>query len=147
MSDVTIDKKLIGEEFDVIDIVVKQDEALTFARACGETHPRFTDPSHENFQIPPTMVAKFVGRKIMPEGLKGFFVGTFDAGKVVDIFAPIRPGDKLRASSKIADIYEKTGRSGPMTFVVHRMEFTNQNGVKVACVDWRMVRRTPLKAE
>ncbi|MCP4036774.1 MAG: MaoC family dehydratase, partial [bacterium] len=56
-------------------------------------------------------------------------------------YAPMRPGDTITGRSQIHDIYEKTGRSGPMMFVVHRMEFTNQDGVKVAIVDWRVVMR------
>ena len=39
------------------------------------------------------------------------------------------------------DIYEKTGRSGLMVFIVHRMEFENQDGTPVSIVDWRLVRQ------
>jgi hypothetical protein len=38
------------------------------------------------------------------------------------------------------DIY-KTGRSGTMLFIVHRMEFSNQRGEPVSVVDWRMVQQ------
>ena len=68
----------------------------------------------------------------------------FDAGKCVEVHAAVRPGDTLTGNSKIQDIYEKTGRSGQMIFVVHRMEFRNQNDELVSIVDWRMV-RTPKK--
>ena len=53
----------------------------------------------------------------------------------------MRPGHRLVAHSKIADVYEKTGRSGPMVFIVHRMEFTSQDGEVLTIVDWRMVRQ------
>jgi hypothetical protein len=45
----------------------------------------------------------------------------------------------LVADSLIHDIYEKTGRTGPMVFLVHRMEFASQTGDPVSTVDWRMV--------
>jgi acyl dehydratase len=65
----------------------------------------------------------------------------FDAGKRVEVHGPIRPGDVLVARSKIHDVYEKTGRSGSMIFLVHRMEFSNQRGELVAIVDWRFLQQ------
>ena len=54
--------------------------------------------------------------------------GGFDAGKDIDFHAPIRPGDSITAISSIVDLYEKTGRSGSMWFVVYRQELRNQRG-------------------
>ena len=59
--------------------------------------------------------------------------------KCVEVYGPIRPDDKIIARSEIHDIYEKTGRSGSMLFIVHRMEFSNQKGEPVSVVDWRRV--------
>jgi acyl dehydratase len=74
-----------------------------------------------------------------PRLSKGSF--GFDAGKRVEVHGPIRPGDVLTARSKIHDIYEKTGRSGSMVFIVHRMEFWNQREEPVSVVDWRLVQQ------
>ena len=65
----------------------------------------------------------------------------FDAGKDIEIGAPIRPGDVLTASSTVHDIYEKTGRSGTMVFIVFRTTVTNQDGAMVAVVDQKMMFR------
>jgi flagellar biosynthesis component FlhA len=43
--------------------------------------------------------------------------------------------------STVHDVYEKTGRSGIMSFVVLRALVTNQGGERVAEVDQRMVLR------
>ena len=43
--------------------------------------------------------------------------------------------------STIHDIYEKTGRSGSMYFIVLRNEISNQGGQKVAIVDHRIMQR------
>jgi len=43
--------------------------------------------------------------------------------------------------STIHDIYEKTGRSGSMYFIVIRNEVKNQNGEKVAVIDHRIMQR------
>ena len=130
----------IGLEFDSVEFEMKQEEMLAFAETVGEQHPRFTDSQHPDFQAPVTFTSKFIGRRAFPKGFPQLGSGPgFDAGKCVEVFLPIRPGDQLTARSHIADIYEKTGRSGPMLFIVHRMEFSNQEGERVSVVDWRRV--------
>jgi hypothetical protein len=136
-----IDRSWVGREFDVVEFAVTEQEMLEFAEACGETEARFTDPSSSDFQDPPTFTAKYVSRRILPENFPRIGGRGFDAGKTVVSIAPIRPGDRLTARSRIADVYEKTGRTGPMIFIVHRMEFANQRGEPVSVVDWRMVRQ------
>lgn len=136
-----IKKEWIGREFDVAEFEILEEEALEFARSCGETEPRFMDPGDPDFQAPPTFTAKFVSRRILPEAFPHIGIRGFDGGKTVYAHAPIRPGETLSAHSKIADIYEKTGRSGPMVFIVHRMEFRDSQGALVSVVDWRMIRQ------
>ena len=136
-----IDQSWVGRTFDTAEFKVSEEEILEFAISCGETDPRFTDPSHPDFLAPPTLTSKFVSRRTLPEEFPRIGGRGFDAGKTVVNIAPIRPGDRLTARSQIAEIYEKTGRSGPMVFIVHRMEFQNQNGEDVSVVDWRMVRQ------
>jgi acyl dehydratase len=65
----------------------------------------------------------------------------FDAGKDIELGEPIRPGDVLTASSRITEIYDKTGRSGTMTFLVFRHELRNQRDELVANVDNRLMQR------
>ena len=67
--------------------------------------------------------------------------GGFDAGKDIEFGAAIHPGDVLRIRSTVHDIYEKTGRSGTMVFLVLRTEIHNQRGEQVAIVDQRMMQK------
>ena len=133
--------RYVGFVFDTASFTVEQDKMLAWAESVGETDPRFTDPSHPDFQAHPTFTASLVSRRVLPEdfpkigGPRGI-----DGGKAVVIQQPIRPGDRLKASATIADIYEKTGRSGTMTFIVQRMSFVNQNDEPVSMVDWKMIR-------
>lgn len=53
-------------------------------------------------------------------------------GTEIEFFAPIRPGDVITSQSRIADIYEKVGRSGPLAFTVNETTYTNQRGEIVA---------------
>jgi acyl dehydratase len=136
-----IDRSWVGREFDLSHFEVTREEILEFAQSCGELDPRFTEATHPDFQAPPTLTAKYVSRRVLPRDFPLVGGRGFDAGKTVTALAPIRPGDRLTARSRIADVYEKTGRSGSMVFIVHRMEFSNQRNEPVSVVDWRMVRQ------
>ena len=134
-------EKFTGWFFDEVDFEIDAHELAEFAIACGETGSRFTDPADPDFQAAPSYPARFHGQGQLPEGFPLTMENSFDGGKTVERLAPIRPGDVLIARSHIHDIFEKTGRSGGMMFVVHRMEFTNQDEVLVSVVDWKMIRK------
>jgi acyl dehydratase len=68
-------------------------------------------------------------------------IGGFDAGKDIEFLEPLRPGDVITATSRIVELYEKTGRSGSMWFVVYRQELRNQRDELVANVDSRIMQR------
>jgi hypothetical protein len=131
----------VGFEFDESTHKVKTERILAYARACGETEPRFVDPDDSDFQAVPNYPSSFHGRRNLPKDFPASIRRSFDAGKSCEVLTPIRPGDIITGRSHIHDIYEKTGRSGPMMFVVHRMEFRNQHDVPVSIVDWRLVMR------
>jgi 3-methylfumaryl-CoA hydratase len=64
---------------------------------------------------------------------------SFDAGKDIELGVPIRPGDVIRIVSTLHEVYEKTGRTGSMIFVVVRFRLTNQRDETVAVVDNRFM--------
>jgi hypothetical protein len=134
--------EFVGQDFDTTEFEVKRADALAFARCCGETEPRYSDPEHPEYQAPPTFTARFVGRRTMPEAFPAdAFKGSFDGGKCVISHAPIPVDASLVATSQIADVFRKTGRSGAMTFIVHRMEFRDQAGSLVSTVDWKLIQK------
>ena len=136
-----LQREHVGFEFDESRFEISAATLVAYAEACGEAEPRFTDPTHPDFRAVPNFPSSFHGRKILPDGFPMERRRSFDAGKCVESYAPIRAGDVITGRSHIHEIYEKTGRSGPMMFVVHRMEFFNQADEKVALVDWRLVVR------
>ena len=126
--------------FDSVEVEARGEDMVEFALACGETDPCFTDSSHPDFQAPANFATKYHGARMLPSDFPKFDPARMiDAGKAIEIHAPIRPDTKLTAKSHLHDIYEKTGRSGPMVFIVHRMEFSNASGQLVSTVDWRLV--------
>jgi hydroxyacyl-ACP dehydratase HTD2-like protein with hotdog domain len=136
-------KQWIGQEFDLSTFNVEAERMVAWAEAVSETDTRFTDPDHPDFQAHPNFTAHLVSNRVLPEdfpqigGPRGI-----DGGKAVEAHRPIRAGDVLEASTTIADIYTKTGRSGTMIFIVQRMSFVNQDQEPVSTVDWRMIRNT-----
>jgi len=123
-------------------------ELVEYARTLGVTDPIYLDeqaakagPNGELIAFP-TFVVKLRGGKHMPDVVaREMSVGGFDAGKDIEFHTPIRPGDVITARSRIVDLYEKTGRSGSMWFVVYRQELRNQRGDLVANVDSRIMQR------
>lgn len=136
-----VKKEYVGFEFDEATFEIKAEKLISYATACGETEPRFIDPEDPDFRAVPNYASNFHGQRNLPDNFPVELHRSFDAGKCCENLAPIRPGDTITGRSHIHDVYEKTGRSGPMMFVVHRMEFTNQDSKQVAVVDWRLVMR------
>jgi acyl dehydratase len=135
-----IKERWIGEQFDIATFTANQDDMLAWAKACGETDTRFTDPEHPDFQAHPGFTTHLVSRRVLPEDFPQISGRGIDGGKSVVVNGPIRAGDELTATVTVADIYEKTGRSGTMVFIVQRMSFVNQDDAQVSTVDWRMIR-------
>ena len=138
-------ERFLGREFDEVTFVIDGDRFAEYAKVCGETAPRFTDPAHPDFQAPPTFVSTLVGGRSMPPDFPNLGGMGMDAGKGVEWKAPVRAGAKLTGKSHLHDIYTKTGRSGRMVFLVTRMELRDENGVHVANADTRTVIRERIK--
>ncbi|HEY0300541.1 MAG TPA: MaoC family dehydratase N-terminal domain-containing protein, partial [Rhizomicrobium sp.] len=91
---------------------------------------------------PPTFTLSLRGKHFMPKNMPADLGRNgFDAGKDIEMGAAIRPGDVLTAVATVHDVYEKTGRTGSMTFVVFRTTVTNQNADTVALIDQKMMFR------
>ena len=133
-------RRFLNLDFDERSFEVRQDAMLEFAAACGETAPRYTDPDHVDFQAAPTFCARFHGRRMLPGDFPALGI-PLDAGKAVMPQRPIRAGVKLVGKSHLHDIYEKTGRTGRMVFLVSRMELFDASQVLVSIVDSRLVIR------
>lgn len=138
-----IDPALLGRVFDETDFgPVTADELIAFARALGETAACYVEPGPE-LRAHPTFCVRFRGRKGFPDDFPAHLLGhmSFDAGKDIALGDPICPGDTVRVASSVHQIYEKTGRSGTMTFVVVRFAMTNQRGQHLATIDNRLMYR------
>ncbi len=137
----TIRAQWLGVEFDVSTFEMQAGPMVAWAEACGETDPRFLDRSHPDFQAHPNFTTVCTSGRFLPDGFPSIGNGFgIDGGKTVEVLAPVRPGDVLTGTATIAEVFDKTGRSGTMVFIVQRMSFTNQDGDPVSIVDWKTIR-------
>jgi hypothetical protein len=138
-----VDPKLLGREFDRTDYgPVTEDELIAYARAVGETTPCYVEPG-PNLVAHPTFCVRYKSRKFYPDDLPTQidFRRGFDAGKDIELGVPVRAGDTIHVSSAVHELYEKTGRSGTMAFIVIRFTMTNQRGETVALIDNRFLHK------
>ncbi|MBI2156145.1 MAG: MaoC family dehydratase N-terminal domain-containing protein, partial [Candidatus Rokubacteria bacterium] len=49
-----------------------------------------------------------------------------------ELFRPLQPGQTYLCRAKVVDVYEKTGKSGPMAFVVRETAITDRANELVA---------------
>ena len=138
-----LDPAIIGQEFDrTVEGPVTAEELVAFARALGETRAEYTEPGPD-LVAHPTYCVRFRGGRFYPESLLKLIDvrSGFDAGKDIRLGEPIRPGDTIEVRSTLHEVYEKTGRTGSMVFVVIRYTLTNQRGEMLAVVDNRFMHR------
>jgi hypothetical protein len=98
-----------------------------YLAATGEAAP--PEDEHGPY-APPLMGMAFVGE--VPSIDLRWGSRSFMAGQVYWAIAPIRPGDTITTTTYLRDVYQKTGRSGHLVFVVWETELTNQRGELVA---------------
>jgi acyl dehydratase len=141
------DTSWIGKEFDRYAYDVTKDEIVEFARSVGETNSLYTDEAYAKTTpyggiiAPPTFCVVFRSQARLPDLKLSYGKRGFDGGKECEFYIPVRPGDTITGVDRIAEVYEKTGRSGNMIFVVRESELTNQHGERVAVVRQSLIRR------
>jgi acyl dehydratase len=136
------DHGILGREFERSEHgPVTAPEIVEFARALGETEARYTDAHAAGLVAVPTFCLKFRSKQFYPRDMPVLPRNGLDAGKDVVFGVPIRPGDRITVSATVQELYEKTGRSGSMVFVVIRFTLTNQRSELVAVVDNRFMHR------
>ena len=143
---VNYDPAIIGRVFETTDPVpVDAATIATFAATIGDTNPLYADGDAGSVD----------GGRLAPPGFAGIFRledHVFDhlpkfgrrrlAGGIDIEFAhPIRAGDTISTITEVREIYEKTGRTGPMVFIVLRSALKNQRGEVAAYLDHRFVIR------
>jgi len=124
-------------------VQVTRELIVDFCAAIGETNPLYTDPEaakagpHGGLVAPPSLAAIFGDGENIFQNFPEFEQRRLAAGMDVEFVTPIQAGDSITIVSQVKEIYEKTGRSGAMVFVVISSTLRKQNGEVAARVEHR----------
>lgn len=140
-----------NEPFAPYEVTISATDIARFARAIGETDPIYYDAEaaraagHRNVVAPAyfpytirMQAANLRDRSdLEPDGSSSEDVPPVEttramAGETkVEMGVRIAAGDTITLEKRILDLYEKSGRSGDLVFVVQEFRFTNQDGALV----------------
>jgi acyl dehydratase len=145
-EELEFDRDAIGREVPGGTITITKEQILAYCKAIGDTNPLHTDEEaakagpYGAIIAPPTLLTTLLmGGRVDPKVTFGNIQVL--GGTRIDWNAPVRAGDTIGAISSIAEVYQKTGRSGPMVFVISRTRYINQDGVEVGSMDTSLIRR------
>ena len=133
--------QFLGKVFDEYVFTLDAEKLVQYAKSCGETASKYTDPNDPDFQAPPTIASSFNPRQDYTDNFPPFEGLGMDAGKSVELARPMRAGEEITATTALHDIYTKSGRSGRMVFFVNRMTMKNPKGEILGSSDTSVVIR------
>jgi acyl dehydratase len=122
---IQLNKDILGKEYPPFVVTVERGKIKEFARAIGDLSPFYLDDAvgrasgWGDIVAPPTFPIVFrEDGAAMLQDLGVDISRILHGEQEFEQRKPIRPGETYLCRSKVVDIYEKTGRSGPMAFVV-----------------------------
>jgi acyl dehydratase/histidinol phosphatase-like PHP family hydrolase len=139
-DDLEYDRSVVGREVPVGKFEVTRELIAEYCEALEQTNPLYTDEAfaaagpHKGIIAPPGIV-QAVRMDGPPDPKVTFGDTTMMAGQRHEYYLPVRPGDTIEGFAQVKEVYEKTGRSGRMVFVVRRTRYANQHGEDVAAVE------------
>ena len=133
---IRINTGVIGKEYAPYVVTVERGKIKEFARAIGDLNPFYMDDrvgqasEWGDVIAPPTFATTFRDEAASEALLRD--LGT-DISRVLhgeqefEMVRPIQPGQTYLCRTKVLDVYEKTGKSGPMAFVVRETTITDRS--------------------
>ena len=135
---IEIPAELLGREVELGTVTVTAEMIAAYAAAVGDP---CADTAAE--EAPPTFCLA-LRRGMTPEiALPPELFGVY-GGHDLEFHRPIRAGVAYRISGRIADVYEKIGRSGTLMIVVREATIRDATGqVAARIVERQIVRQRP----
>jgi acyl dehydratase len=110
-----------------------------FAMAIEDPNPMYRDEEFANpyggIIAPPTFLFEWNHHTVLRVSERGAAVGGRElplrmvrGGNEYEFFQPLRPGDVINSKSRVAQVYDKEGRSGKLVFLIGETTYTNQRG-------------------
>lgn len=145
---VDYDPGLIGKVFEgKRRLEIKQEMIDAYCEAVGDTNPLYRDAAvaakgpEGGLTAPPGFAGIFRLEDHIFDNLPKFGRRRLAGGIDIEFVHPIRAGDMISTLTEVKEIYEKTGRTGPMVFIVLRSALKNQRGEVTAYLSHRFVVR------
>ena len=124
-------QQAVGIESPPVTMEVEKGAIVKFAEAIGDDNPLWNNEAaarqtrYGGLIAPPTFLRSMRAvRPKLPFELP--FNRALDGGSDWGYFQPIRPGDRITAVARIADIRERPGRLGLMIFITTEITYRNQ---------------------
>ena len=131
---ISLNRGVVGKEFAPYAVSVERGKIKEFARAIGDLNPFYLDDrvgaasEWGDIIAPPTFATTFRDENFdYTEFLRE--LGT-DISRVLhgeqefELRRPLQPGRTYLCRARVVDVYEKTGKSGPMGFVARETAIT-----------------------
>lgn len=141
-------KSVVGVEAKPKVFEVEKGHIKRFAEAVGDPNPLWQDEAYArksrygNIIAPPMFlqdqaINEFVDKLMEMECPLSRLL---NGGMEVECYKPMMPGDIITTRAKLADLYEKQGKTGKLLFMIVDATFTNQRGELVAKGQHTMIR-------
>jgi len=148
---IKVDPQLLGKEFALGTFTVTAQDIRTFAEAAGDRNPLYLDAAtareegYADVIAPPLFCLQMRGDRRFPEvEIAPGFV-TLNGGQELEFYDDLCAGQTYTTTAKLAEVYEKTGRSGPLGVIVREVAIKNAEGQTVVLMRERQMIRSPEK--
>ena len=125
----------IGVDGPAVSAPVEAGHVRRFAEAIGDPNPRWET------EAPPTYLVALAPVSLHLAEAEEYGKGWLNGGNRFECFAPVKVGDRITATGRVADVYEKPGSTGDLLFIVFETDYVNQHGTLVARLRGTAIRR------
>jgi acyl dehydratase len=131
-----LNRHVLGKEYPPFAVTVERGKIRDFAEALGDLNPFYLDDAVGKASpwgdviAPPTFATSFrvhgSETNALVEDLGVDISRLLHGEQEFEIFRQLTPGETLLCRTRVVDIYEKPGRSGPLAFVVRETTVTDR---------------------
>ena len=133
-------KEMIGKDFKAVVYEVEKGAIRKLAQAIEDPTPLWQDEEYAkktkygSIIAPPTFLTALRDEEWREWAInvKCPLKRALNAGNELELFQPIRAGDTMTVTTKLADAYERTGKTGKMLFMPFETSYVNQRGELIA---------------
>jgi acyl dehydratase len=129
-----LDRSLIGRESEPIVHEVEKGAIRRFAEALGDPNPIYVDEAaaraagYPALAAPPTFPVALTANERFRHSLDLGTRSILHGEQQFEYVRPVLAGDRITVRSKVADVQERAGASGPMDVIVFEDEGRDEKG-------------------